>query len=221
MLFSWIFGVFAISGHHCDTNQKYFLNLLNLWLWFRNLVLFFLEPRSGSFRILSRILNPMDSHPVLRLPHSISYFPGTPIDHLLILFWKQKISRHWHGFQYQILFERLTLWINSSRTETPIVKHIWLKCASGWTRLPQKMCDSRHLLSQFVNSWIFEGVLPLFEGFGAGAVETRTLWEIRLPSFHLVIMTLRHLPHTIIINPWDHSTRYPLLTEKEKRPLSM
>ena len=37
---------------------------VDLWLWFRNLVLVFFEPRSGSFRILSGILNVMGSHPI-------------------------------------------------------------------------------------------------------------------------------------------------------------
>ena len=39
-------------------------NLCNVWLWFRILVLFFFERRSGSFRILSTILNPMESQPL-------------------------------------------------------------------------------------------------------------------------------------------------------------
>ena len=35
-----------------------------MWLWFRNLVLFFFEHRSGSFRILSSIQKPMESQPM-------------------------------------------------------------------------------------------------------------------------------------------------------------
>ena len=38
-----------------------------VWLWFENLVLFSFEHRSGSFRILSRILKPMESQLVIQL----------------------------------------------------------------------------------------------------------------------------------------------------------
>ena len=38
-----------------------------MWLWFRIVVLFIFERRSGSFRILLTILNPMDSHPLVDL----------------------------------------------------------------------------------------------------------------------------------------------------------